>query len=187
MIFYFYVCLPLSVTFSFYNLFVSSCGIFFFTFNICCKTGLLVLILLSFACMEHFWFLHQNWTSACLGRVFLAVFPFHHFKYIMPLLAYTVTIGKSSWESYGDSSVCLKKAVLNSCVGYMISAMLVPQTLKLLKMCQSVGHDSQRKTRLLLMLEATEDMLIMLPDFWASICQNKTKIEKTPKTCYSAG
>ena len=59
----------------------------------------------------------------------------------------------------------LKKAVLNSCVGYMISARLVPQTLKLLKMCQSVGHDSQRKTRLPLRLEATEDMLIMLPDF----------------------
>ena len=75
----------------------------------------------------------------------------------------------------------LKKAVLNSCVGCMISAMLVPQTLKLLKMCQSVGHDSQRKTRLPLMLEATEDMLIMLPDFWASICQNKTKTKNPPK------
>ena len=56
-------------------------------------------ILLTFACLESFWFLCQIWTRVLLHRVFLVVgASFHHFKYIMPhsLLAYRVYVEKSA-------------------------------------------------------------------------------------------
>ena len=56
-------------------------------------------ILLTFACLESFWFPCQIWTRVLLHRVFLIVGAcFHHFKYIMPhsLLAYRVYVEKSA-------------------------------------------------------------------------------------------
>ena len=64
-----------------------------------------------------------------------------------------------------------KKVVLKLYVSFIISAMLVAKTHSSWRygsLC-----DSQGKKDLPLMLEATDDMLIMLPDFCASICQHK--------------
>ena len=42
-------------------------------------------ILLTFACLESFWFLHQILARVLLGRVFLVVvLPFHQFKHSVP-------------------------------------------------------------------------------------------------------
>ena len=44
----------------------------------------------------NFWFLCQIWMRTLLGRVFLEVFPFHHFKYIVPFLSGPQTVEKSA-------------------------------------------------------------------------------------------
>ena len=43
------------------------------SFNICCKAGLVVLNLLTFACLKSFLFLHQFWMRSLPGTVILVV------------------------------------------------------------------------------------------------------------------
>ena len=42
-------------------------------FSICYKAGLWCWILLTFACLESFWFLHRIWRRVLLSRAFLVV------------------------------------------------------------------------------------------------------------------
>jgi len=52
--------------------------------SLCCKAGVVLLNSLSL-CLS-FDYSVESETRALLGRIFLVVgFPFHHFKYIMPL------------------------------------------------------------------------------------------------------
>ena len=61
-------------------------------------------ILLTFACLERFWFLHQIWTRVLLGRIFLVVrfFPFIALNTLChSLLACRVSIEKSAENLMG--------------------------------------------------------------------------------------
>ena len=69
------------------------------SFSICCKAGLVVLNFLSFCLSVKLWFFLQIWMRVLLGKVILVggFFPFHPFKYIMPLLlAFRVSAEKSA-------------------------------------------------------------------------------------------
>ena len=75
-----YFFLPLLVYFSIHNFLVSNCGLFFlfvpprkvplaFVAKLVWWYG----ILWAFACRQSFWFFHQIWMRALLGRMFLVV------------------------------------------------------------------------------------------------------------------
>ena len=70
-------------------------------------------ILLTFACLERFWFLHQIWTRVLLGRIFLVVrfFPFIALNTLChSLLACRVSIEKSA-----DNLMGVPLYVINIC------------------------------------------------------------------------
>lgn len=76
-------------------------------FNISCKVSGGFELFLSF-CLYNFWFLHQTWMKALLGRIFLLqIFPFHHFISCYSFLASEA----GSWGSCLSDPRCLRAGV----------------------------------------------------------------------------